>query len=607
MTEFFAINVDRFAGPGQKQLQVFGASVDKKMQKAWATPSVKSVIMLEKVQHLITPMVRYHFNDIVAGDRGYWGYRSSVANIAKASWHWQVDVPCPTGGNDEGRLPIRCRGGVFQGDTVEIGQPCLWVFDCRRDTTGGEDVCWTEVEYGNVMQHVKKWMEGIYRWNTVFLLPVGIFFDESMRTRFGLAVECTLLRGMWIFKAATVAASGQDLRNGGQVEQSVQAIGGVAIVMEHPTRSRAVENIVRTPRGQLPLAFINNWNEDRMPRATDTLERSPMEMQRMVRAYLPPSWCLVAVGITTSVMDIVQDGFQGSQVIVVDWSPDRTCFLHNTLQSVYTTDMHILRPVPVDWSAGPSTGEGTGSVERPSDNVQERGSEVEIHDHATGEAEQNEVEESEEGTEDDNTMAAVQIRKSRDESTDSEDEDTLEEEEDTLKDEETSEEDDDGDGEEPSEITLHFESTYRAGGMSTDASNGSYRLGRPSSPRQSSEEPATTLEGQGQEQEHDGTEGGEAEECGNRTLEMNMDQVFGAEDEEQRSSLGSNTIHLSQPPPEHIDVDVGAREESAAEGQHNEHTQGETPVPAVAVEPHLEVLGRTAAAPGTDSSSLSFR
>jgi hypothetical protein len=56
-----------------------------------------------------------------------------------------------------------------------------------------------------------------------------------------------LLRGVWIFEAATVAVSEQDLRNGGHVEQSVQAIGGVAIVMEHPTRSRAVENIVRTP------------------------------------------------------------------------------------------------------------------------------------------------------------------------------------------------------------------------------------------------------------------------------------------------------------------------------------------------------------------------
>jgi hypothetical protein len=607
MTEFFAINVDRFAGPGQKQLQVFGASVDKRIQIAWAAPSVKSVTMLERVQHFITPMVRYHFNDIVAGGRGYQGYRRTVANIVEASWHRQVDVPCPTGGNDEGRLLICCRGGVFQGNAVEIGQPCLWVFDCRQGTTGGEDVCWTEVEYGNVLQHVKKWMEGIHRWNAVFLLTVGIFFDDSMRTRFGLAAEYTLLRGVWIFEAATVVGSGQDLRNGGQVEQFVQAIGGVAIVMEHPTRSRAVENIVRTPGGQFPLAFTYNWNEDRMPRAADTLERSPTELQKMVRAYLLPSWYLVAVGITTSVVDIVQDGFQGSQVIVVVWSPDRTRFLHNTLQSVYTTDMHILRPVPVDRSAGPSIDEGTGTAERPRDHVQEHGSKEKMHDHATGEAEQNEVEQSEEGTEDDIRMATIQIRKSGDESKDSEDEDTSEEEEDTSEDEETSEEDDDGDGEEPSGITLHSESTHRTGGASTNASDGSYCPCRPSSPRQSSEEPAMTTEGHGQEQEHDGTQGGEAQEHGNRTLELNMEQVFGAEDEEPWSSPGSNTVHLSQPPPEHMDVDVGARKESAAEGQHSGHTQGETHVPTVAVEPHLEVLGRTAGAPGTDSSSLSFR
>jgi hypothetical protein len=88
---------------------------------------------------------------------------------------------------------------------------------------------------------------------------------------------------------------------------------------------------------------------------------------------------------------------------------------------------------------------------------------------------------------------------------------------------------------------------------------------------------------------------------------MNMEQVFGAEEEEPRSSLGNNMVHLSQPPLEHMDVDVGAREESTAIGQHSEHTQGETPVPIVTVEPHLEVLGRTAGASGTDFSSLSFR
>ena len=152
MIEFFVINVERFARPSQKQLQVFGAAVDKKMQIAWATLAVKSVTMLERVQHLITPMLRARFDDIIAKGREYRGYCKNVANIAGASWDWQVDVPCPTGGSGNGRLPICCRGGIFQGNGMEIGQPCLWMFDCRRGTTRGEDVCWTEVEYGNVMQ-----------------------------------------------------------------------------------------------------------------------------------------------------------------------------------------------------------------------------------------------------------------------------------------------------------------------------------------------------------------------------------------------------------------------------------------------------------------------
>ena len=215
MTKFFAINVDKFEGQGQKQLQVYGAAVDKKMQIVWVAPAVKSVTMLERVQHLITPILRAHFDDIIAGGREYHGYRRNVPNIAGASWDWQMDVPCPTGGSGDGRLPICYRRGIFQGDGVEIGQPCLWMFDCRWDTTGGEDVCWTEVEYGNVMQHVKKWMEGIHRWNLIFLLPAVVFFDDCMQMRFGLATECTLLRGFWIFDVATVAMSGQDLKNGG--------------------------------------------------------------------------------------------------------------------------------------------------------------------------------------------------------------------------------------------------------------------------------------------------------------------------------------------------------------------------------------------------------
>ena len=169
------------------------------------------------------------------------------------------------------------------------------------------------------------------------------------------------------------------------------------------------------------------------------------------------------------------------------------------------------------------------------------------------------------------------------------------------------EEEDDSDNEEPSGTTLLSATTLRAGGASTNASDSSYRPGRSSGPVQSLDELATTMEGQRQEQEHDSTEGGEAHEGRNQTVKMNMEQVFEAEEDEPQSSLGSNIIHLSQPRPEHMDIDVEAHEESIAEGLLILHTQGETTVPIVVVELHLEVIGNITATTCTDSDSLSFR
>jgi hypothetical protein len=102
-----------------------------------------------------------------------------------------------------------------------------------------------------------------------------------------------------------VPAYGQDLRYSGQVEQAVQAIGGVAIVMEHPAGLRVAQNI-RTEQEKLPVAFTDMWNEDRRPIAVDRLERSPTKLQRVVRANLPKTWGLVALDITTSIVDIVE-------------------------------------------------------------------------------------------------------------------------------------------------------------------------------------------------------------------------------------------------------------------------------------------------------------
>jgi hypothetical protein len=109
------------------------------------------------------------------------------------------------------------------------------------------------------------------------------------------------------------------------------------------------------------------------------------------------------------------------------------------------------------------------------------------------------------------------------------------------------------------------------------------------------------------EEEEDTKELGEVQEFGTEILEMILEQVFEAKDVEPQSSPGSTTAQLSQAPPEHVDVDRGACEESGAEGQFSEHTQGEIHMPTLAEEPNLEVLGSTTATLGTESNTLSFR
>jgi hypothetical protein len=110
-----------------------------------------------------------------------------------------------------------------------------------------------------------------------------------------------------------------------------------------------------------------------------------------------------------------------------------------------------------------------------------------------------------------------------------------------------------------------------------------------------------------EEEDEDTIELGEVQELGTEILEMILQQVFGAEDVEPQSSPGSTTAQLSQAFPEHVDVDRGACEESGAEGQFSEHTQGETHVPTIAEEPNLEVLGSTLVALGMESNALSFQ
>ena len=67
---------------------------------------------------------------------------------------------------------------------------------------------------------------------------------------------------------------------------------------------------------------------------------------------------------------------------MLDGSPARTRFLHNTLQDVFTTDMQVIRSVGVARIAGPSTGGPTISRERPASHIMQHIDEEEVHDEA---------------------------------------------------------------------------------------------------------------------------------------------------------------------------------------------------------------------------------
>ena len=60
-------------------------------------------------------------------------------------------------------------------------------------------------------------------------------------------------------------------------------------------------------------------------------------MKRLIDCYLSEKSGLIAVGITTALVEILKSSFVGSQVIMFDGLTNRTRFLYNTLQEVHGT------------------------------------------------------------------------------------------------------------------------------------------------------------------------------------------------------------------------------------------------------------------------------
>ena len=65
------------------------------------------------------------------------------------------------------------RGGLFTGGIGELGEPALWIFDCRWRGKIGDEEAWTYEEYETVMEVMERWMHACPQWNVALLCPEG--------------------------------------------------------------------------------------------------------------------------------------------------------------------------------------------------------------------------------------------------------------------------------------------------------------------------------------------------------------------------------------------------------------------------------------------------
>ena len=146
-------------------------------------------------------------------------------------------------------------------------------------------------------------MTDINQWNVVLLLPPGMNFIPDMLTKMKLPTDCTHLRGSWSFRTTPVDYP-HNLKEGASYFQAVEALGDVLIYFHHPIYSTAELN-VGVADTTLPLSFHDRRGSTRRPIPTDVLERSLMELSRLIAAYQPRDWGLVACNMGTAIPTIL--------------------------------------------------------------------------------------------------------------------------------------------------------------------------------------------------------------------------------------------------------------------------------------------------------------
>lgn len=330
MEDFFRISIQKYIPQGISQLDGFGKLLDSDTKAKWAAPVREKVSKLNDISNLIPPFITVHYQNIATGRRGFTGLSVDEQHANTGSWEWQMHVRRPSLNDTQDPLLIRCRRGLFRSDYVKLTQSYLWVIDCRRGGGRYSNGPWEDEQFTTAFAQLALWMTNTERWNVIFLLPPAVYANEELFAKLKLPEDCSHLHGCWAFGSASINHHALNFTEGGRLRQAVEPFGGMVICMQHPVGTSPDMNFVLASR-PLPLIFHDQWGESRQPCTVDLLERSPSELSRLVRSYLPRGWGLVACNMSTAIPAILHSDFQGSEIIVIDDCSERVSFLYNEL------------------------------------------------------------------------------------------------------------------------------------------------------------------------------------------------------------------------------------------------------------------------------------
>ena len=105
--------------------------------------------------------LRAHYQDIVDRGSGFSGKVKMIGDQTNSlgDWLWKTHLQKHVRGLEDVRdVQIMHRGGLFTGQSGKLGEPTLWVVDCRWEGKGGLENAWAYEDYGIAFEMIGRWM-----------------------------------------------------------------------------------------------------------------------------------------------------------------------------------------------------------------------------------------------------------------------------------------------------------------------------------------------------------------------------------------------------------------------------------------------------------------